>query len=176
MLSFIEVLAVIVPLLVTCFSYPEASHPIGGGDLFLRFLIRLLLVVYIILIHSLQLLGYFNHYIIKYSIVPESWLDSIRAYRVNKHLGILTPRHERRYFRILAEIETYLTFEHQVTFIDFPNYRSIIIENLQDLNDFIAYFIAYYINYFITSTNLLGPSTLTPSTNSSSPTGISLSP
>ena len=55
---------------------------------------------------------------------------SITAYNVNKHLGILTPRHERRYFRILAEIETYLTFEHKVTFIYFPNYRSIIICNL----------------------------------------------
>src|SRR4051812_22200277 len=39
---------------------------LGGGDLFFRVLIRLLLVVYIILIHSLQLLGYFNHYYIKY--------------------------------------------------------------------------------------------------------------
>ena len=60
-------------------------------DLFLRILIRLLLVVYIILIHSLQLLGYFNHYYIKYAIVPQSWLQSITAYNVNKHLGILTP-------------------------------------------------------------------------------------
>src|SRR5690349_21296878 len=105
MLSFIEVLAVIVPLLVTCLyvsllvtclAYPE----LAGGDLFLRILIRLLLVVYIILIHSLQLLGYFNHYYIKYTIVPQSWLQSITDYHVNKHLGILTPRHERRYFRI----------------------------------------------------------------------------
>src|SRR3954470_7500492 len=118
MLSFIEVLAVIVTLLFTCLSYQE------GGNLFLRFLIRLLLVVFIILIHSLQLLGYFNHYYIKYAIVPESWVQSITAYHVNKHLGILTPRLERRYFCILATIENSLTFERRLTFIYFPNYRS----------------------------------------------------
>ena len=132
MLSFIEVLAVIVTLLFTCLSYQE------GGDLFLRFLIRLLLVVFIILIHSLQLLGYFNHYYIEYAIVPQSWIQSIITYNVNKHLGILTPRHERRYFRILATIENSLTFERRVTFIYFPNYYSIIISNLQDLNVFIT--------------------------------------
>ena len=103
-ISYLFICFIISYLFFISFSLP------GGADLFLRFFIRLLLVVYIILIHSLQLLGYFNHYIIKYSIVPESWLDSIRAYRVNKHLGILTPRHERRYFRILATIENSLTF------------------------------------------------------------------
>ena len=71
-------------------------------------------------------------------MVPESWLHSITAYHVNKHLGILTPHHERRYFRILATLENSLTFERRVTFIYFPNYRSIIIWNLQDLYDFIT--------------------------------------
>ena len=156
MLSFIEVLAVIVPLLVTylyvpllvtCLAHRETE--LAGGDLFLRFLIRLLLVVYIIIIHSVQLLGYFNHYYIKYTIVPQSWLHSITAYHVNKHLGILTPRHERRYFRILATLENCLTFERRVTFIYFPNYYSIIIWNLLDLNVFIT---DYIINF---STTLL---------------------
>src|SRR5436305_647398 len=122
MLSFIEVLAVIVPLLVTCLYVPSLVTCISSlesGDLLLRFLIRLLLVVYIILRHSLQLLGYFNHYYIKSVEVPQSWLQSITAYNVNKHLGILTPSHERRYFRYLAAILNLPVIERKVTFRDF---------------------------------------------------------
>jgi hypothetical protein len=108
MLSFIEVLAVIVvffPLCLCfiCISYQERLEllkydSMGVGlyiYLLLVFLIHLVFFVYAILLHSLQLLGYFNNYYIKYTIVPRSWIDSIRAYHVNKHLGILTPRHER---------------------------------------------------------------------------------
>ena len=151
MLSFIEVLAVIVPLLVTCLYVPllvtclSYQEPQGleraRGSAPSEFLTRLLSVVVIILIHSLQLMaawgwGYLNHYYIKYTIVPQSWLQSITDYHVNKHLGILTPRHERRYFRILATLENSLTFERRVTFIYFPNYYSIIIWNLPALNVF----------------------------------------
>jgi len=84
-----------------------------------------------------------------------------KIYRAKK-LGIVRPRDERRYFSILATIRNSITFELCVTFIYFPNYRSIIIETLKDLNVLITDF-----NYFsTTSTNLLGPSS-SPSNNSS---------
>jgi hypothetical protein len=151
-----------------------------SGGLLLGFLTRLLSVVVIILIHSLQLLGYFNHLNIKYVIVPKSWLQSITAYFVNKRSGILTPRHELRYLRILATIKNSLTFERIVTFIYYPNYYSIIISNQSDLNVFITDFIINQgdLNVFITDfiikfnttlTYFLGLSTSssTPSSNSS---------
>src|SRR5690349_23632367 len=78
--------------------------------------------------------GYLNTYYL--SMVPHSWLQSITAYHVNKYLGILTPRHERRYFRILATIENCLTFGRRLTFI-------ILIHSLQLMGYFNHYFIKY---------------------------------
>ena len=57
-------------------------------------------------------------------------VDTISAYRVNKHFGILTPRLERRYLRVLAAIENLPVTRIQDTYIVKPDFYYLIIEYL----------------------------------------------
>jgi hypothetical protein len=57
-------------------------------------------------------------------------VDTISAYRVNKHFGILTPRYERRYLRVLAMIENLPITPIQDTYIVKPDFYYLIIEYL----------------------------------------------
>ena len=56
--------------------------------------------------------------------------NTITAYRVNKHFGILTPRLERRYLRVLAAIENLFITQDQDTYIVKPDFYSLFIEYL----------------------------------------------
>jgi hypothetical protein len=65
-----------------------------------------------------------------FKVITESMGSIITAYRVNKHLGILTPRLERRYLRVLAMIVNLPITRIQDTYIVKPDFYSLFIEYL----------------------------------------------
>jgi hypothetical protein len=103
----------------------------------------------------------------------ESMGSIITAYNVNKHLGILTPRLERRYLRVLAAIENLPITRIQVTCIVKPNFYFLFISYLPDLNYFTP--LLYYTTSSTPSTNSSNSSNSSNSENSSNSSNSSSS-
>ena len=104
-----------------------ASH----SDTYCEFFFAFFMQVLILLLYCLTFGRLTYVYDVKvFKVIPESMGSIFTAYRVNKHLGILTPRLERRYLRVLAAIENLFITQDQDTYIVKPDFYSLIIEYL----------------------------------------------